>query len=172
MNTGFVQGLAACLVILISHHAFLSTTLTSRFVSLGLEAVFHIVHSPLHLALLYVHEHLQWDSKSGLAGMVSGHTGLIIPPDVIFMFGSCTGGRMVIFLSVCYSSLLARRAESGENVVLPAKANPQKLDECPTAVAQGINSQFIEIPLILEHGLLLTTGPVFRLITLSSRTRD
>lgn len=30
---------------------------------------------------------------SGLARVVSGHTSVIIPPDVIFMFGSCTGGK-------------------------------------------------------------------------------
>ena len=70
-----------------------NTSRTSRFVSLGLETVLYIVHSLLHLTLLYVHEHLQRDSSSGLAGVVSGHTGLIIPPDVIFMFGSCTGGE-------------------------------------------------------------------------------
>lgn len=61
--------------------------------SLSGSAPFYIVHSPLHLTLLYVQEHLQWDSKCGLAGVVSGHTGLITPPDVIFMFGSCTGGE-------------------------------------------------------------------------------
>lgn len=44
----------------------------------------------------------------------------------------------------------------------PAKANPQKLDECPTAVALGMNSQFIEIPLTLEPGLLLTAEPFLR----------
>lgn len=54
-----------------------------------------------------------------------------------------------------------RRADSGENVAKAAKANPQKLDERPTAVALGINWQFIEIPLILEPGSALTAGAFF-----------
>lgn len=53
--------------------------------------------------------------KSSLARVVSGHTRFNVPPDVIFMFGHCTEGKeRFIFLSVCYSSLLARRADSGE----------------------------------------------------------
>lgn len=79
--------------------------------------------------------------------------------------------REVIFLSVCYSSLLARRAHSGENVASPAKANPQKPDECPRAAALGINSQFIEIPLVLEAGSLLSAGTFFRLIILFCTTK-
>lgn len=42
-----------------------------------------------------------------------------------------------------------------------AKANSQKLDECPTAVAPGIKPQFIEIPLILEANSLPTVEAVF-----------
>lgn len=43
----------------------------------------------------------------------------------------------------------------------PAKANPQKPDECPAAAAAalGINSQFIEILLIPEPGSPLRARP-------------
>lgn len=60
---------------------------------------------------------------------------------------------------MCYSSVLARSADSGENVEEPAKANPQKPDECPAAGALGINSQFIEILLIQEPGSALSPQP-------------
>lgn len=63
-----------------------NTPLSSKF---GLEAVLYI--------LLYIHEHPQQDSESGLAGVVSDHTSLILQPDVIFMFGSCTGGKKRYF---------------------------------------------------------------------------
>lgn len=82
LNIGSVQRPEACHVVLISHHSSsckVTTTVSSRF---GLEAVLYIV--------LYI---LKWDSMSGLARVVSGHTSVIIPPDVIFMFGSCTGGK-------------------------------------------------------------------------------
>ncbi|TNN40588.1 hypothetical protein EYF80_049247 [Liparis tanakae] len=59
---------------------------------------------------------------------------------------------------VCYSSPPARRDGSKErNAAQAAKAKPQKLDERPAAEALGINSQFIEIPLILDRG-----SPVIR----------
>lgn len=56
--------------------------------------------------LLRTHEHVQRESTSGLAGAVSDHTSLILPPDVIFMFGSCTGGKEGYFpkclLLICW----------------------------------------------------------------------
>lgn len=44
--------------------------------------------------LFFLHSHgpLQWDGGSGSTKVVSDHTGLIIPPDVIFMFDSCRRG--------------------------------------------------------------------------------
>lgn len=72
------------------------------------------------------------------------------------MFGSCTGEREGYFPKclLLISAGEKEGADSGENAARAAKANPQKLDECPAAVALGINSQFIEIPLILEPGSL------------------
>lgn len=45
-----------------------------------------------------------------------------------------------------------KSSRSGENVEGPARAKPQKPDECPSAEALGINWHFIEILLILEAG--------------------
>lgn len=44
--------------------------------------------------LFFLHSHgpLQWDGRSGSTEVVIDHTGLLIPPDVIFMFSSCRRG--------------------------------------------------------------------------------
>lgn len=90
-------------------------------------------------------------------GLRSGRSALILPSDVIFVFGSCVV-RTRFHFPECVLLICA-----GENVEEPAKANPQKPDECPAAaaaaVALGINSQFIEILLILEPGSALRARP-------------
>lgn len=42
--------------------------------------------------VLCIHEHLQWDCNSGFGWSGQWPHKLIIPPDVIFMFSSCTRG--------------------------------------------------------------------------------
>ena len=76
----------------------------------------------------------------------------MLPADVVSVFGRCTGGTTAYFPKclLLVSARLCRREDSGQNVVQPAKVNPQEVDECPAAAAQGMNSHLIEIPLILE----------------------
>lgn len=116
--------------------------------------------------VLHIHEHLQWDCNSGLAGVVSGHTSLIIPSDVIFMFGSCTRGEKGYFPKCLLLICAGEKSRLWRECGVTCQSKP---DDCPTAVSLGINSQFFEILLILEPGSLLNAGPFFILITFSSK---
>lgn len=68
--------------------------------------------------LFFLHSHgpLQWDGRSGSTEVVIDHTGLLIPPDVIFMFSSCRRGGEIPFLQVSASLLCWWEESSLERV--------------------------------------------------------
>ncbi len=121
-----------------------------------------------------IHEHLQWDIKSGLAEVVSGHTSLIIPPDVIFMFGSCTGrGEKGYFPKCLLLISAAEKSRLWRECGVTCQSKPTEtwwMSHCCSSgdqLAVHWNSSDIGTWLTAHRWAFF-----FRLITLSSRTRQ
>lgn len=120
--------------------------------------------------LFFLHSHgpLQWDGRSGSTEVVIDHTGLLILPDVIFMFSSCRrGGGKSLFYKCLLLFSAGEKSRVWRECGVTCQSKPAETRWVSPAVALGINSQFIEIPLI--H---LARRSLLSLITLWFKMRD